>query len=422
MAFEKIKEDWEALDPKFRYAMVAIAVLGVVVVGVQAVRNSSADARKPAASARGSAPAAQVAGPPGTPVSFRVLPTNNRNQGLEDLHLKIEQMAEQVSKLSAAQGATPPSGGQTIGPAQSVQAARPGGGASAETLPPPVDFGPASKGAVTPGGPGPAFVPPPTDSPPEPVVPAKPRMREWNAEQTPVKEETASNAVAGPAIPVNSALEGVMLSGVNARQAGSIAGAVGSVTSANSVGAPFVTKIKGSAILPNGWKLSDLGDCLLGGSAVAVLSTGRAYAIADNISCIGADGELWESPIKAYGLDVDGTLGLAGKVVSKQGSLLLQAALTGVASGLGTALSPTQLASYNSNATSGSTQGYQLPNPSYVAGSAVGTGVNSATSQLSKFYLEYAREVFPVVEVVSGTRITWVLKETVELKKRKVSQ
>jgi len=248
-------------------------------------------------------------------------------------------------------------------------------------------------------------------------------MKEWIAEPTAAKEEEAvARPIPGPVIPVNSALEAVMLSGVNARQAGAVAGAVGSVTSANNVGAPFVSKIKGSAILPNGWKLSDLGDCLLGGSAVAVLSTGRAYAIADNISCIGADGELWESPIKAYGLDVDGTLGLAGKVVSKQGSLLLQAALTGMASGLGTALSPTALPSYNSNATSGSTQGYQLPNASYVAGSAVGTGVNSATSQLSKFYLEYAREVFPVVEVVSGTRITWVLKETVELKKRKVIQ
>jgi conjugal transfer pilus assembly protein TraB len=115
---------------------------------------------------------------------------------------------------------------------------------------------------------------------------------------------------------------------------------------------------------------------------------------------------------------VDGTLGIAGKVVSKQGALLLQAALTGMASGLGAALAPSAIPAYNSNAVSGSTTGVQYPNPAAVAQTAVGQGINQAASQLSKFYLDYAKETFPVVEVVSGTRVTWVLKETVELKRQ----
>ena len=95
----------------------------------------------------------------------------------------------------------------------------------------------------------------------------------------------------------------------------------------------------------------------------------------------------------------------------------MQSALAGMASGLGSAFSPSSLPSYNTSAVSGQAQGYQLPNPSLIAGSAVGQGINTAAAQLSKFYLEFAREIFPVVEVVAGTRVTWILKETIELHK-----
>ena len=85
-----------------------------------------------------------------------------------------------------------------------------------------------------------------------------------------------------------------MLTGINARPSGSIGGAVGSVNSANKVGAPFVSRVKGEAIMPNGWRLADLGDCFLGGSGIAILSTERAYVIADNLSCIATNGKVYE--------------------------------------------------------------------------------------------------------------------------------
>jgi conjugal transfer pilus assembly protein TraB len=241
------------------------------------------------------------------------------------------------------------------------------------------------------------------------------QMKTWPADDA--AEVLKTSSAGAMVIPVNSALEAVALSGFNARPSGSTTGAAGSVVSANQVGAPFVTRIKGEALLPNGWRLADLGDCSLGGSAIAVLSTERANVIANTLSCIGANGEVWEAPIEAYGLDVDGTLGIAGKVVSKQGSLLLQASLTAMASGLGNALSPTSVPSYNSSATNGSTSAVQYPNLPGLAQTLVGQGINQATAQLSKFYLDYAKEVFPVVEVTSGTRVTWVLTKSIELKR-----
>ncbi|MCC7006506.1 MAG: TraB/VirB10 family protein [Ottowia sp.] len=180
-----------------------------------------------------------------------------------------------------------------------------------------------------------------------------------------------------------------------------------------------MTRIKGDATLPNGWKLSDLGDCFLGGSGIAILSAERAYVISNTISCIAANGEVYEAPVKAYGLDIDGIQGVAGKVVSKQGAILFQALLTGLAGGLGAALSPTPIPAYNSSAQPGSTQGAQFPDPNLLARTAIGSGINNATSQLSRFYLEFARETFPVIEVVAGTRVTWILKESVEFKKIK---
>jgi conjugal transfer pilus assembly protein TraB len=220
-------------------------------------------------------------------------------------------------------------------------------------------------------------------------------------------------------IPVNSGFEAVMLTGVYARPSGSIGGALGSVQSANTIGAPFVTRVKGSAILPNSWRVADISDCFLGGSAVANLSAERATVIANKLSCVTPSGEVYEASIKAYGVDIDGIQGLAGKVVSKQGAVLGQAFLVGIASGLGSALSPTAIPGYNSGATAGTTQ-YQQPNPAVIAQTAVGQGLQTAASQLSKFYLDFARELFPVVEVVSGTRVTWILLESAELTKIKL--
>ena len=436
MAFERFQEEWSDMDPKFRWILIAIVVVGVVVIGVRAMQPD----KTPAVDASKSAPMVGADGVVIDAFKARLLPDTPRNQGIEVLTLKVQQLTERMDLADRAQGnarvgdgagvqALPPAG-LAASAAAAASSAKGSGVDSAitfgSTLPPSFDppgAGNASRVGTMPNGQSPAGigagVPRDGATIPAAELPAA-RMKVWPADVLSSVQlgDGIGIGVGGPVIPVNSALESVMLSGVNARPSGSIGGAVGSVNSANKVGAPFVTRIKGEAIMPNGWKLDDLGDCFLGGSGIAILSTERAYVIADNLSCISASGEVYEAAIKAYGLDVDGTLGIAGKVVSKQGSLLLQAALTGLASGLGGALSPSTLPSYNSNAQSGSSTGVQYPNPAAVAQTAVGQGISHAAGLLSKFYLDYAKEVFPVVEITSGTRVTWVLTESVELKRR----
>lgn len=425
--FGKLKHEWNEMEPKYRVVITALVVAGSIGIFIVHQKNTEADARKrnavagTAVNQQGDAPAV----PGAKPYNWAALPTTNRNQGLEDVMNELRSLREELNqyKANAASGTIATKGGRTASASQegaSSNAAQvlnsPISAPSKEDLVPPIKF--EATRTENPGqNPGRKAEPPLTKAAPEATAGPSPKV--WQPVSTETKEIEASPKLV---IPVNTGLEAVLLSGVAARPSGATGGAVGSALSANSVGAPFVTRLKGSAILPNGWKVQDLGDCFLGGSAVAVLSAERAYAISDTLSCVAANGEVYEGSVKAYGLDVDGTLGLAGKVVSKQGAILFQALLTGLASGLGAALTPTPIAGANTSS-NGSAQGVQYADTDTIARTAVGTGVGNATSQLSRFYLEFAKETFPVIEVVAGTRITWILKETIELKRtRKAAQ
>jgi len=433
--FEKLKQDWADMPDAQKWAFGGFIAFGAMAIAAHAVFKPSKGPDELASAAATQATASQQSGADMPEFHGRTaLPDSNRNQGLEDLSLKIERTNARVDELLNTMRAAP---GAAARPTQAQGVSQPGatgnvpgtsGNAGVvdldQLIPAPTftsDGAGGNSGFKQPGG-G-AFAGPSADAASSPA-PAQARMKVWDDDgQASDGDAAALKLQSKPgdtvSIPANSALESVLLSGFNARPTGSTAGAAGAAqTSANNVGAPFVTRLKGDAILPNGWRLSDLGDCFLGGSAVAVLSAERAYAVADVLSCVKPNGEIYEGHVKAYALDVDGTLGIAGKVVSKQGSLLMQAALSGMASGLGAALSPTAIPTYNSSGTNGSTASYQMPNLGAVGATAAGQGVTQASAQLSKFYLQYASEVFPVVEVVSTTRATWVLEETVTLKRR----
>jgi len=436
--FEKTKQDWADMPDAHKWAFGGFIALGAMAILSHAALKPAKSADELASTAANQAGQSQPAGADAAEFHGRTsLPDTNRNQGLEDLSLKIERtnarFDELLSKMSSTPGAFARSTQAPVGTQPGLPGNAPGSAGNAgvvdldQLIPAPTFTSDGGAGAGGNGGfkqPGGGAFAPPSSEPASSPERAQARMKVWDDDgQASDGDAAALKLQSKPgdtvSIPANSALESVLLSGFNARPTGSSAGAVGNAqTSANNVGAPFVTRLKGDAILPNGWRLSDLGDCFLGGSAVAVLSAERAYAVADVLSCIKPNGEIYEGHVKAYALDVDGTLGIAGKVVSKQGSLLMQAALTGMVSGLGAALSPTAIPTYNSSGTNGSTASYQMPNLGAVGATAAGQGITQASAQLSKFYLQYASEVFPVVEVVSTTRATWVLEETVTLKRR----
>jgi conjugal transfer pilus assembly protein TraB len=68
------------------------------------------------------------------------------------------------------------------------------------------------------------------------------------------------------------------------------------------------------------------------------VSSERAYIRTESLSCVTAEGTAIDVPIKGYVAGEDGKAGMRGRLVSKQGQLLANALLAGVASGIGHAL------------------------------------------------------------------------------------
>jgi conjugal transfer pilus assembly protein TraB len=431
----KYRQQWTEMDPKFKYAIGAIVVGGGILMVVNSREREQTmqeEQVRRVAMATAKANAENGRTLPNGGNTFSALPTSNRNQGLEDLlasldkartdareaqdHAKsmdetLRRMNERMAQIEG-RAALPAASAAQAGGAGATGLAS--GTAPYENLPAPVDFGqPGAAGKDKSAAASPyadAALPPEQDA----VKLRRTAMKVWDSEARPAPRH-AADGTPTLTIPTNSALESVMLTGINARSNSSGGAASGTVLSANNVGAPFVSRLKGDAILPNGWRVSDFNDCFISGTGIAILSSERANVISNVMSCIDKRGNVYEAKIKAYGVDLDGIQGISGRVVTKQGSLLAKTALAGVASGLGSAFSPTALPGYNQNMQSGDRQGIQYPNPNLVAGSALGGGVNEASKALARFYLDYAKEMFPVIEVNAGTRVTWILQETVEL-------
>ena len=377
-----------------------------------------------------------------------LLPQTNRNLGLEDLKADFEntrqavlegkdelrQMAEQnkllQSKILLLEQAGQGAHNNTIPLSQSIGLSTPvvtGTSVSLKSnLPPPIDFNQEESSSPdstrwtdsdshlnlikSPISAKQASLNSATRAP---NVSNQHHIRQWSAqEQAPI---TTSHPNASVTIPASAVIDAVMLSGINARTSATGGTTGGSIIAANNVGSPFISRIKGSAILPNGWRVADLTDCFLSGTGIGILSTERANVTADKLTCISPTGLIYEAKIKAYGVDLDGIQGLSGRLVTKQGSILAKEAAAGMFAGVGTAFSPQPLPAYSASATSGSQQGYVLPNAGLIAGSAVGQGVSTSLGQLSKFYLDYARQMFPIVEVNAGTRVSWVVQESFDL-------
>lgn len=442
---EKIKQQWSDMDPKFKAAIGAIIVGGGIMVYVRGQEHDRVVAEQETAAKVKAEAAAMAASnnPAGGGLTLKAMPTTVRNQGLEDLISEldktredskqskeaalsaaalVQKMDDRIRQLENGKTGGAGNGVGTFGTAGSTSAAA-GVGSFSDGLPPPVSFaqpgGDARSGvAGTPTAPAAAqvdFGGMPAEGSVAGRPQAKTKMHTWADESPPATSKKVGQKPPALTMPQSSALEAVMLTGINARSNSSGNAAAGTILSANNVGSPFVTRVKGDAILPNGWRVSNFSDCFISGNGIAVLSAERANVISNTITCVDKKGRIFESPIKAYGVDLDGIQGLSGRVVTKQGSLLAKTALAGVASGLGTALTPQPIPGYNSNQSGGTTQGALYPNLNLVGQTALGTGVAEGAKALSKFYLDYAKEMFPVVEVKAGTRVTWILQETVEL-------
>ena len=172
---------------------------------------------------------------------------------------------------------------------------------------------------------------------------------------------------------------------------------------------PVLLRLMDNAVLPNFFR-SRIKECFVVGAGYGDISSERAYIRTESLSCVTKDGTALDVPVKGYVTGEDGKAGMRGRLVSKQGQILANALMAGVASGIGHAFQ--QSATTVSVSPLGSTSTVE-PEKQLQAG--VGMGVGRALDRLAQYYISLAEKVFPVIEVDAGRTVDVVLTQGVAL-------
>lgn len=285
--------------------------------------------------------------------------------------------------------------------------------------PPPVPKGVTLPGAVTPGAPSPVpgmavpaqgvqlpMMPAEPPAAPAPTI-SKPEAAPKAASATKAEGEAVKATVGytpsnnAGMLPPGSFADVSLLHGLDA--------ATGTTAQANPM--PVLLNVQNNATLPGAAKYA-LKSCFVLGSSFGDLSSERVYVQLTKLSCVDKNDHLiLSADVQGYVVDSDGRLGLRGVVTDRQGSRLAKAMLAGFAQGLAGALKMSQ----GSVATSplGSVQSITGIDAVKAAGLQ---GAADANTQLAQFYLNEAKQMFPVLTVDSGRTATIVFQQPVSLK------
>lgn len=200
-------------------------------------------------------------------------------------------------------------------------------------------------------------------------------------------------------IPSGSFMRAVLLGGLDAPTGGQ----------AQNNPWPVLLRVQDNAFLPNRFRVK-VKECFLLGSGYGDISSERAYLRLESLSCVLNNGEVVDTNAKGYVVGEDGKAGMRGRLVSKQGQVLANALLAGVASGIGQAFQ--QSATTYSTSALG-TVGTVETGKQFQAG--LGAGVGKALDRLSQYYINLAEKMFPIIEVDAGRVVDVVLTKGVTL-------
>ena len=215
------------------------------------------------------------------------------------------------------------------------------------------------------------------------------------------KAETRESPGKDSYIPAGSFVKVVLLNGIDAP--------TGSKGKGNPY--PVLMRVLDLAQLPNLWR-GDFKECFLVGEAVGELSSERVHIRTNTLSCINRKGEALEGSISGYAVGEDGKIGLSGRVITKQGALLARSLVTGFLQGVSQAFS--QSANVLNITPTGNISSID---PGKTAQTGIGMGVSKATEDLAKFYIDLAKELFPVIEANAGRHVEVVFVNKATLSK-----
>jgi conjugal transfer pilus assembly protein TraB len=165
----------------------------------------------------------------------------------------------------------------------------------------------------------------------------------------------------------------------------------------------ILVRILDQGTLPNGHH-SHLHGCFVLASMYGDISSERAEARLTKISCTRANGTVFEKKVQGY-LSFAGKEGIKGHPVMRNGKILMMAGMSGLFSGVGSALQQSTQTQRTSPLGTTSTV-----NPQQVwQGGAYG-GASTAMNQLAQYYIKRADQYHPIIEIGSGTVATVIFQ------------
>lgn len=179
---------------------------------------------------------------------------------------------------------------------------------------------------------------------------------------------------------------------------------------------PILMRAQDNAFLPNRYRF-EIKECFLLASSYGDISSERAIARLENISCVRNDGTAVDVAVKGYVVGEDGKAGMRGRLISKQGQILANSLLAGIGSGIGQA--------FQSGATTQSVSALgttSTTNPGQQLQAGVGNGVGKALDRLSKYYIDLAEKLFPIIEIDAGRTVEVVFTKGFSLETNKQEQ
>jgi conjugal transfer pilus assembly protein TraB len=199
-------------------------------------------------------------------------------------------------------------------------------------------------------------------------------------------------------IPAGAFAKAVILGGVDAS----------TTLNAQSDPRPMLIRLIDTGTLPRRFQ-SDLKDCHIISSSYADLSSERVYARLEKLTCVERQtGEIVETQVAGYVAGEDGRVGVRGIVVEKGQKYLMNSMAGGILQGVAGVMTPQQPMVYNpfSGAMGTGTEGNK---DKFERG--LGAGAASSMDRLSKYYIDRAEKLQPVIQVEAGRVVDVVFTE-----------
>ncbi|MEY3109543.1 MAG: putative conjugative transfer factor, TraB [Verrucomicrobiota bacterium] len=225
-----------------------------------------------------------------------------------------------------------------------------------------------------------------------------------DAAEPPADEQSSNIKDLKSYVPAGSYAPAVIISGVDA--------STGVVSRDNPV--PVLARITGAAVTAapgsGSARKVNLQGCTVLGSAMGDLSSERVYVRLTTLTCMGKNNQVIETEVAGL-VAGSGKAGVRGHVVSREGGLAMNAAISGALGGFADAVSSAaSIASSNDEAQS---VGSVLNG---AGAGMVGGGAGNAADRLAEYYIKRAEQYQPVVSLYAGTEVEVVFMEGVSLK------